>query len=119
MADEDPVFADERHHVGHRGQCHQVEQMVRKVGREAERGNQCLHQLEGDAGAAEPPRPRRVVRALRIDDGERRRQLGTGQMVVGDDDPDTGGPGRAHRVHGGDAAVAGDHERRARPLRRC
>ncbi len=63
-------------------------------------------------------RARGVVRALRIDDGERRRQLGAGQVVVGDDDPDAGSPRRAHRVHGGDAAVAGDDQRGAGSLRR-
>ena len=32
-------------------------------------------------------------------DGERRRQLGAGQVVVGDDHADAGRPRRAHRVH--------------------
>ena len=88
VLDQDPVLAHQRHDVGHGGERDQVEQIVRKVGREAERRHQRLHQLEGDAGAAERRRARGVARLLGIDDRERRRQLGPREVVVGDDHAD-------------------------------
>jgi hypothetical protein len=59
----------------------------------------------GEAGA--------VVGALGVDHGERRRQLVGRQVVVGDDDADPGGARARDRLHGGDAAVAGDDQRGA------
>ena len=116
VAHENPVLADQRHHVGHGGECHEVEQVIRKVGREPQRRHQRLHQLESDPGATEHPRVGDVVIALRIHDGERGRQFGARQVVVSDHDPDARGPRGPHRFDRGDPAVAGDDERRAEAL---
>jgi hypothetical protein len=50
---QDPVLVDERHHVGHGGQRHVVEQVHRELLGQAQRRHQRLHQLERDARAAE------------------------------------------------------------------
>ena len=87
---QDPVFSLQRHHVGHGGERHQVQQMEWKVRRQAERRHQCLHQLEGDAGSAEAVGARAVVGPLRVYHRLRRRQLGAWQVVIGDHDADAG-----------------------------
>ena len=110
VPDQDAVLADQRHHVGDGGERDQVEQMVGKVGRKAERGHQRLHQLEGDAGAAELGEAGAVVRALRIDDRDGRGKLRTRQVVVGDDHSNPGCAGRVDRLDRGDAAVTGQDQ---------
>ena len=95
MPHEDAVLADQRHDVGDRGEGDEVEQVKRQVRRQAERRHQRLHQLEGDAGAAEHAEPGGIVGPLGIDDGDGRRQLGTGKVMVGDDDVDAALPARA------------------------
>ena len=84
VLDENPVLADQRHDVGHGRERHEVEQVVRQVGRETERGDERLHQLEGHPAATQGLSVRRVVRSLGIDHCERRRQLIAGKVVVGD-----------------------------------
>ena len=115
VAHEDAVLAGEGHDIGHRREGDQIEQVIGQIRRQPERGHERLYQLEGDAGAAERSGIRRVVGALRIHDGDGRRQLGSGQVVVGNDHADPGGPGVADRVDRRDPAVAGDDERRAEP----
>jgi hypothetical protein len=87
---QDAVFALERHHVGHGGERDEIEQVVGKVGRQIERGDQRLDQLERHPGATEHGGTGGVARLLGIDHCERRRQLGARQMVISDDHPDPG-----------------------------
>ena len=115
---QDAILTEQGHHVRDRGQRHQVEQVIRQVRRQPQRRDQRLHQLERDARPAQPARGRCVVGTLGVDHGQRGRQLGTRQVVIGDHHADAGRPRVAHRVHRGDAAVAGDHQRRAEPLGR-
>ena len=49
---------------------------------------QRLHQLQGHARAAQILLRISAVRPVRIEDGQRRRQFGFGQMMIGDDDVD-------------------------------
>ena len=110
---QDAVLALERHHVGHGGERHQVEQIVGQIHREIERRHQRLHQLEGDAGAAEPGEPGDVVRPLRVHHRDGGWQLGAGEVVIGDHHADARGARLPHRLHRRDAAVAGDDQRGA------
>jgi hypothetical protein len=111
MPDQNPIFSLERHHVGYRSEGHQIQQMKRKIYRQAERGDQRLHQLEGDPRSAEVVGSRRVIRPLRVNYRLCRRQLGAGQVVIGHHNTDACRARGANGIHGRNAAVAGDDER--------
>ena len=110
MAHEDAVLARQRHDVRDGRKRHVVEEMERQVLRQGQRPHQGLGELERDAGAAEVLVGGRAVRAPRIEHGAGRRQLVAGEVVIGDDHLDPGGPCRPDGLDGGDAAVAGDDE---------
>ncbi len=114
---EDPILAGERDHVGDGREGHVVEEMERQVFREAERAHQRLGELERHAGAAQILVLGRAVGPARIEDRAGRREGITGQVVVGDDDLHPRRARSGDAVHGGNAAVAGDDDARAHPLR--
>ena len=57
VLDDDAILADQRHHVGHGRDGHQLQERLQHarqlLGRPSERGEQRMHQLEGDARAAQ------------------------------------------------------------------
>ncbi len=117
MAHDDAVLAHQRHHVGHRGERHEVEQVQREMLRQSEARRKRADHHPGDPGTAEHAQTGVVVLALGIHDCGGGRQLRTGKVVVGDDDPDAARFGLSHRLVRVDAAVAGDDEARAGRLR--
>ncbi len=118
MLHHDPVLTLQGHHIRHGGERHIIQQVIGQVDRQTEHRDERLHQLERDPGAAEASGAGGVFRALRVHHRDRGRQDLPGQVVVGDDDTDTRRPRPLHRLHGRDATVAGDDERRARQLGR-
>ena len=72
-----------------------------------------LHQLQRDADAGQVLVRIGAVVPLRVDDGERRRQLGVRLVVVGDDQIDAELARAPGRVGAADAAVDRDDERDA------
>ncbi|PYO85770.1 MAG: hypothetical protein DMD65_00170, partial [Gemmatimonadetes bacterium] len=67
VAHEDAVLPREGHHVRHRREGHEVEEMKRQVGRDPERRNEGLRQLERDARAAQVFVLRGTVGAQRVE----------------------------------------------------
>ena len=67
VAHEDAVLPREGHHVRHRREGHEVEEMKRQVGRDPERRNESLRQLERDARAAQVFVLRGTVGAQRVE----------------------------------------------------
>ena len=110
VAHEDAVLAGERDHVRHGRERHVIEEVERQVGRLAERRHQRLGELEGDPSATQVLVFGRTGRAARVEHGGGRRQLVAREVVIGDDDVDPGFPRRAHRLHGGNSAVARDDQ---------
>ena len=116
VAHEDAVFARQRDDVGDGGEGDVVEEMQRQVLRQGQRLHEGLGELERDPGAAQILVGGGTVGAPRVEHGAGRRQLVAGQVVIGDDHLDPGGPCRPDGCDGGDAAVAGDDEARPHPL---
>ena len=110
MPHQNPVFPDEGNDIGDRRQRDEVQQVVGEPGGQPEHRDQGLHQLERDARAAEHPEAVGVRSAIGIHDRGRGRQLGAGEMVIGDDDPDPGRFGRPGGFDGRDAAITGDDQ---------
>jgi hypothetical protein len=110
VPDHDAILAGQRNDVGDGGHGHQIEQVIRQVDRQSQRRNQRLHQLESDTGAAELLQVGLIVGTLWIDDGDGRRKLGTGQVMVGDDDINPCGSCLLYRGNRRDAAIAGNDE---------
>ena len=92
VLDDHAVFPDQRHHVCHGRDGHQLQERLQYarqlVGRPSERREQRLHQLERNARAAQVFVGIRAVAAVGVEHGERGRKLGLGQMMIGDDDVD-------------------------------
>ncbi len=87
------------------------------MGRHAQRRHQRLGELEGHAAAAQVLFFRWTVGAPRVEYRGGGGELVAREVVVGDDDLDAGGARRAHGVHRGDAAVAGDDQPGAKTAR--
>ena len=109
---DDAVLADERHDVGERadrGDLDEAGQPALAAGLRAER----LHQLQRHADAGQVLVRIRAVVPLRVDDGERRRQLGVRLVVIGDDQVDAELARAARGVGAANAAVDRHDERDA------
>ena len=63
--------------------------------------------------AARWPKPGQIVAAVRIDDGDGRRQCLVGLVVIDDDDVDAERFGLRKRLDAGGAAIDADQKRRA------
>ena len=109
---DDAVLADQRHDVGERADRRDLDEARHQLvaaGAAAER----LHQLQRDADAGQVLVGIGAVVPLRVDDGERRRQLGVGLVVVGDDQIDAELARAPRRLGAADAAVDRDDQRDA------
>jgi len=108
------VFAGKRHHIGHRGNRHQLQQRIdqplapRRV--PAQGRNECVDQLQRHARAAQVLFRVSAIGTIGIEHGRGGRQLGFRQMVIGDDHVDAQ-PSRVfhHRVRP-DAGIHADDE---------
>ena len=109
---DDAVLADERHDVGERADRGDLDES-RQPGVASGAAAQRLHQLQRDADAGEVLVRIRAVVALRVDDRQRRRQLGVRLVVVGDDQIDAELARAPRRVGAADAAIDRDDERHA------
>ena len=106
---DDAILADERHHVGqraNRGDLDEAREPVLPAGLAAKR----LHEFQRDADAGQVLVRIGAIVALRVDDGERRRQRRVRLVMVGDDQIDAELAGAARRLDAADAAIDGDHE---------
>ena len=92
------------HDVGERADGRDLDERRQPVGLARARA-QRLDELERDADAGEVFVRIRAVVPLGIDDGQRRRQLGVGLVVVGDDQVETQLARAPRRVGAADAAV--------------
>jgi hypothetical protein len=116
------VFAEQRHHIGHSAQRHQVEQRLFHrgdlVGRQPTYAALCccpqhrLRQPIGHADAGQFGRVRRAIRAARVDHRQRRRQLAPHRVMVGHDHIQPHLPGIGHLGHAADATVHRDQHLR-------
>ena len=114
VSHQDAVLAGERNHVGHGGNRRQLEERFRDapdlLGRPAHVRQKRLDQLEGHTGAAQVLFRVRAIRAIGIEHGERGREVGLGQVMVGDDDVDAEFVGAAHHFGGADAGIHADNQ---------
>ena len=117
VAHENAVLAHEGHDVGHGRERHVVQEMERHVGRQSEGRHQRLGELEGDPGAAQVLVLGGAIGAPRIEHCRGGGEGVPGEVMIGDDHVASRGARRAHRLQRPDAAVAGDDEARAHPLR--
>ena len=102
--DQDPVVAIERHDIGHRTQCNQI-QIVGHVGcRQTPFGEpsalaqvtaQAQQHVEDHSDTGQRLGREGTAGQVRVDQGVRRRQFFTGQVVIGDDHLPTQCPRRA------------------------
>ncbi len=121
LGDEGAVETDQRHDIGDGAQRHIIEEAEQIGLRPIRRPEAALaqHAVERDDGhedepdRGEMPEARKVVAAVRIDDGDRRRQNLVGLMVIDDDDIDAELLGFGERLDAGGAAIDADEKRRA------
>ena len=115
------VQADQRHHVAHRSQRHQV-QPLQQVGLRPRRAEPAAppehavgrdHHQEHDTDGGEGAMRGALVQPVRVDHRERGRQRRLGDVMVGDDDVEPDALGLIQRREGGDAAIDRDDEGRA------
>ena len=109
---DDAVLADERHDIGERaegGDLDEARQPAVVVRLAAER----LHELQRHAHTRQVLVRIGAIASLRVDHGERRRQLGVGLVMVGDDQIDAVFAGATCGVGAANAAVDRDDQRDA------
>ena len=119
------VVGIQRHYVGHAAQRDQIQQFTEVRLRAlrakpahvtqpcAQRQQHIKHHTNpGQCLAGE-----RATRLVRVDDGIRHRQLGAGQVVVGDQHSQTRRLGRRHTLDAGNAVIHGNQQLR-RTLKR-
>ena len=115
MLDDDAILTRQRHDVRHRPDGHQLQERLQNsaqfVRGPVQRLQQSLRQLERDTDAAKIFFRIGAARLIRIEDGQRRRQLGFRQMMVGDDDVDAQLSRPPHHFSGPNARVHADDER--------
>ena len=105
VADDDPVLAAQRHHVGDRAQRGEPERRLSAAGGHEPRELERLDELEGDAGPGEPVERIGRTGELRVDERVSGRELrrraagGEREVVVGDDEAHARRGGRARHRH--------------------
>ena len=111
--DDLPVFVLQRHHVRHRAQGHQLDQLIpvkiRLAGASLFQG---LAQLEGHPHPGDALEGILVPGLVGVHHRQGRRQLPGGQMVVRDDDVQSFG-GIRHHLGSADPGIHGDQQLRA------
>ncbi len=114
MGDDDAVLPGQRDHVGHGGDGRQFEagfgNAADLLRRPADVRQERLNQLKGHPGAAQILLRIGTVRAVGIEHGERGREAGFGQVMVGDDDIDAELVGAAHHFGGADSGIHADNQ---------
>ena len=113
-----PVLADDRRHVGDGPDGREVGQGEGRGGPAGHVGEQRLRDLEGDAGTGQPPVRVPGVRAMGVDERQRRRQDRGDAVVVGDDHVDAAGVRGLDLRMAGRAAVDRDDQPSLRNARR-
>ncbi len=119
MLHDDSIFAGERHHVRHGTDSHQLQEgfqyALKLFRRPTQRAEQALHELERHPHAAEIFFRITAIRPVGVEHGERGRQLGFRQVVVGDDDVDRKLARTANHFGRPNARIHADDERHAAP----
>ncbi len=123
------------HHIRHRAQGDQIQE-ISQIGRRTlgaeptalpQAGPQGGEQIEDDADAGDGLAGKLVSRSIGVDDRCRGRQLGPGEVMVGDDDRNPQLVGPAHAGQAGGAVVHREdqigpewsrrlHQTRAQPI---
>ena len=120
LADEGAVEALERHHIADGAERHEVEP-AQKIGHPVAlppatqltaRGDE---EKKGDPHRGQVAHRARLVPTVRVDDGQRLRQLRLGRVVVDDDDLLAGGGAVRQRREGGGAVVQAEDQAAAGP----
>ena len=113
------VLPGYRHHIGHDGHSHQIQQRPQAILLPPLCLVQPLQQFKPHPATGQLFIRVAAIVALRVEDGGGRRQLRTGGMVVANDEVDTLLYGLADGIMGFDAAIEADNQVEAllcRPL---
>jgi hypothetical protein len=106
------VVVVERHYVGHRSECDQVEQLGRDRRRVPKPAAERQRHVERDADAGQRAAAETRAGQVGVDDRRGRRQRRTRQMMIGDQHVDSPLPRGGDALEARDAVVDGDDERR-------
>ena len=114
-----PVRSGERHHVGDGAERHQIEHLAQvrlRSRREPSRLSQPLaqrqQQVEGDADRGQLAARKRASRLVRIENGDRARQILRRGVVIDHHHVEAEASGGVHLRHRRDAAVGAHHQAR-------
>ena len=113
-----PVLPDDGRHVGHAADRREVREVQGEGGTAGHLSEEQLGDLERDAAAGQPAVGVRGIGAVRVDEGQRRRQDRGDAVMVGDDDVEPARDRGRDLDDAGRTAIHGDDDRRAGRLRR-